>query len=344
MKLTRRQLNRIIAESLGTEPVMEIKGLPKILNFGKMRKDLFALKDDIDNQELLDKAQAHLDDLQLKVDGGERKFLKGRYREAVTLLQAFKAIMNPSSPPTPAEVEKVIEKVPDEKPDTQPVTPPDWNPDPDPKVGWEYQNRDCVWFTRKKGTEKEYKLGHASGKPLERGGKFLGSIVKLNKAYPDLVKGCDPLLKKPTPKPGKKESSWPENAMNLIKTTKIPGDYAGIPEWKNMFQGACSNYLDTNGLSLKQFYQGMEPRDRVFTGVFEWLALEERQGGTAGRETAEALIDEVNEMSKEVSGKTKGLNNHDPDYNPLAAGQKQKAVAESLSRGALYRRRYYGRY
>ena len=338
MKLTRRQLNRIITESLEMQQVSEIKGIPKILNFGKMRKDLFNLKKDIDNQELLDKAQAHLDALKLKVDAGEGKFAKGRYREAVTLLQAFEAVMNA---PTPEKIEKVINKVPD----TEPIKKPDpepkpWNPDPDPKVGWEYQNRDCIWYTRKKGTEKEYKLGHASGKPLEKGGKFLGSIVKLNKAYPDLVKDCDATVDPPKPKPGKKESSWPDNAMNLIKTTKIPGDYAGIPEWKNMFQGACSNYLDTNGLSLREFYQGMEPRDRVFTGVFEWLALEERQGGTVGRETAEALIDEVNEMSKEVSGKTKGLNNHDPDYNPLAANQAN----ESLSRGSLYRRRYYGRY
>ena len=103
MKLTRRQLNRIISESLSVEPVREIKGVPKILNFRKMRKDLFALKDDIDNQELLDKAQDHLDDLQTKVDAGEGKFAKGRYREAVTLLQAFKAVMNA---PTPEKIEK----------------------------------------------------------------------------------------------------------------------------------------------------------------------------------------------------------------------------------------------
>jgi len=335
MKLTRRQLNKIIAESLGTQAVSEIKGIPKILNYGKMRKDLFALKKDIDNQALLDKAQNHLDDLKLKVDAGEGKFAKGRYREAVTLLQAFEAIMNPSSPPTPAEVEKVIKKVPVKDPDPQPVKPPDWKPDPDPKVGWEYQNRDCVWFTRKKGTKKEYKLGHASGKPLEKGGKFLASIVKLNKAYPDLVRDCDATVNPPKPKPSKKGFSWPENAMNLIKTTKIPGEYAGIPEWKNSFQGACSNYLKTNGLSLRQFYQGMNPGIK-FTGVYEWLALEERQGGTTGRETAEALIDEVNEMSKEVSGKTKELNNHSPDLNPLSGDQ----MNESLSRGSLYRRRY----
>ncbi len=166
MKLTRRQLNRIITESLGSQAVSEIKGIPKILNYGKMRKDLFALKKDIDNQALLDKAQGHLEDLQTKVDAGEGKFAKGRYREAVTLLQAFKEIMNA---PTPEKIEKVIEKVPDEKPikkpDPQPVKPPDWKPDPDPKVGWEYQNRDCIWYTRKKKTTKEYKLGHASGKP-----------------------------------------------------------------------------------------------------------------------------------------------------------------------------------
>ena len=215
MKLTRRQLNRIILESLGVHPVSEVKGIPKMLNYRKMRKDLFALKKDIDNQTLLDKVSDHIDDLQTKVSAGESKFFKGRYQEAVTLLQAMKAVMDN---PTPAAATKAIEKVPDEQPAKQKQEPtPEpktkdedkWNPDPKPTSGWEYQNRDCIWYARKKGTTKEYTLGHASGKPAKRGGKFLKTIVKLNKAFEDSVKGCEPMTVVPKPKP-KPKPNQPE--------------------------------------------------------------------------------------------------------------------------------------
>lgn len=335
MKLTRRQLNKIIAESLGVQHVSEIKGVPKVLNFRKMRKDLFALQKDIDNQALLDKVSAHREALNDKVQAGEGAFAKGRYREAVTLLKSIDEILDA---PTPEKVKKVISKVPDTDPVVKPDPKPDpkpkdpdpkpWNPDPDPKVGWEYQNRECVWYARKKETTKEYKLGHASGKPVEEGGKFLKSIVKLNKAFPDLVKDCNPMIKPPKPKPSTKGKSWPDNAINLIKGTKLPADYPGTKEWKNAFVGACSSYVSTKGRSLTNFYAGMEPGTK-FTGIYEWIALDQRQGGN-GKDIAEALIDEVNEMAKEVSANITSLTT-----NPLN---------ESLSRGSLYRRRYWGRY
>ena len=337
MRLTRKQLDKLIRETL------DLNEAPKVLNFRKMRKDLFALKDDIDNQELLDKVQKHMEDLRDKVDAGEGKFLKGRYREAVTLLKSIEDIMKAPTPEKIKDVEKEIVDV--IKKDPKPSPEPDpWNPDPDPKSSWEYQLRDCVWYTRMKETTKEFKLGHASGKPVIRkknGGTFLTTIVLLNKTYPDLVKDCNPLLKPPKPKPGKKSLAWPENAANLIMTKKIPGenDMTGIPKWKKSFEGACRNYLSTDGKSLVDFYKGMNPGVK-FTGVFEWIALEQRQGGSQGKNVAAALIDEVNEMSKEVARKTKGLNNHDPSMNPLAGD----TINESLSRGSLYRRRYYGRY
>jgi hypothetical protein len=339
MKLTKRQLNKIIAESLG----IQSRVITEAVNFRKIRKDLFALKADIDNQALLDKVSDHADKLKAKVDAGDSKFFKGRYQEAVTLLASLEELLKAPTPEKIDDVteEPIIEDPPEPTPEPTEPEPTPWKPDPDPKVGWEYQVRECIWYTRKKKTTKEYKLGHASGKPLEKGGKFFNSIVSLNNAYPDLVKDCDPVKKKKKKKTTKEGLTWPDNAINLIKTAKIPGqeDLTGIPEWKNAFQGACSNYLSTNGLSLTQFYQGMNPGIK-FTGVFEWLALEETQGGRAGRDVAEALIDEVNDMSKEVSGKTKGLNNHSPDSNPLSGDN----LRESLSRGALYRRRYYGRY
>ena len=333
MRITRRQLNKIISESLG----IQNRVITESVNFRKIRKDLFALKDDIDNQDLLDKVTDHAEKLRTKVDSNkDPKFFKGRYQEAVTLLTSLEDLLKA---PTPEKVKKVIKTPIIDKPPT-PAPEPDpkpWNPDPDPKVNWEYQVRECVWFTRKKEATKEYKLGHASGKPLEKGGKFLNTIVKLNNAYSELVKDCDPMVKKPTPKPGKKAMVWPENAINLIKTTKMPGeqDLTGIPDWKESFQDACSFYIKTNGRSLAEFYQGMNPGIK-FTSVHEWLALEEFQNSRDGRDVAESLIDAVNEMSKEAASKLKGLNNHDSELNPLSGDQ----MNESLSRGSLYRNRY----
>ena len=89
MKLTKRQLNKIITESLG----IQSKVITEAVNFRKIRKDLFALKADIDNQALLDKVSDHADKLKAKVDAGETKFFKGRYREAVTLLASLEDLL-----------------------------------------------------------------------------------------------------------------------------------------------------------------------------------------------------------------------------------------------------------
>ena len=223
MKLTKRQLNKIIAESLG----IQSKVITEAVNFRKIRKDLFALEADIDNQALLDKVSDHAAELKAKVDAGETKFGKGRYREAVTLLKSLEELLKAPTPEKVKATKKVIapaieaEPEPTEPEPTEPEPTP-WNPDPDPKVGWEYQVRECIWYTRKKETTKEYKLGHASGKPLQKGGKFLESIVSLNNAYPDLVKDCDPVKKKPAPKPADKVSSIE------VKYVKIKGGESGV--------------------------------------------------------------------------------------------------------------------
>ena len=59
MKITKRQLNKIIKESLGIQN--KINEAPKILNFRKIRKDLFKLKADITNQALIDIIAQHRD-------------------------------------------------------------------------------------------------------------------------------------------------------------------------------------------------------------------------------------------------------------------------------------------
>ena len=341
MKLTKRQLNKIITESLG----IQSKVITEAVNFRKIRKDLFALKADIDNQALLDKVSDHADKLKAKVDAGETKFFKGRYQEAVTLLASLEDLLKAPTPEKIKDVteEPIIDEPPEPTPEPTEPEPTPWNPDPDPKVGWEYQVRECIWYTRKKETTKEYKLGHASGKPLEKGGKFFNSIVELNNAYPDLVKDCDPVKVKKKKKPVKEGLAWPDNAISLIKTTKIPGtgEYQddAIPKWKKVFQDSCSAYIRTNGSSLNDFYSGMEPGAQPNqVGVSNWLALEQAAGGRAGRDVAKVLIDKVNAMTGPV--KTTGMNNHSADLNPLGGD----TINESLSRGALYRRRYYGRY
>jgi len=331
MKITKGQLKRIIVESLGLR-----LNEARIINFRKVRKDLFDLKKDISNQDLLDKVQAHADELKAKVDQGEGKLGKGRYREAVTLLQSLEDILKA---PTPEKIDNVTTDLDDvEEPDPttpdpadpDPDDPDPWVPDPDPKVEWEYKVVNCEWIARKKGTEKEYNLGPTNGSGS--GGKYSKSIAKLNKAYPDLVKGCDVKVPpKPTP-PSKKGSQWPENAINLIETTKIKSDVPNtVKAWKRAFASACRSYESDNGLAMQQFMKGMNP-GQVFATHFEWLA--DGLVDPNGKATAEFLIDEVNDMSK--AAKLSGLNNHDQNSNPLS-GDK---INESLSRGSFYRRRY----
>ena len=351
MRITRRQLNKIIKESLGIQ-INELKSPKQVAQefkdkklTRKIGKNLKAWNGSTGQkrEELEKQLNDQKEELRTAYDAGAFDEMNLKQKAAAkALMSTLKTVLEDPKPQAitkaAAEVEKIIgggasTKKPE--PETPELKP--WNPDPDPKVNWEYQVRECVWFTRKKEATKEYKLGHASGKPLEKGGKFLNTIVKLNNAYSELVKDCDPMVKKPTPKPGKKAMVWPENAINLIKTTKMPGeqDFTGIPDWKKEFQDSCSFYIKTNGRSLAEFYQGMNPGIK-FTSVHEWLAQEEFQNSRDGRDVAESLIDAVNEMSKEAASKLKGLNNHDSELNPLSGDQ----MNESLSRGSLYRNRY----
>jgi hypothetical protein len=323
MKVTRGQLKRIIAENLGLS-----LNEARIINFRKVRKDLFDLKKDISNQALLDKVQDHADELKAKVDQGEGRFGKGRYREAVTLLQSLEDILKA---PTPEKIDnkiKDIQKIEEKDPDPADLDP--WVPDPKPESEWEYKVVNCEWIARKKGTEKEYNLGPTNGSGS--GGRFSDTIRILNKAYPDLVKGCDVKVPpKPTP-PSKKGSQWPENAINLIETTKIKSDVPNtVKAWKRAFVSACRSYESDNGLAMQQFMKGMNP-GQVFATHFEWLA--DRLVDPNGKAAAESLIDDVNEMSK--AAKLSGINNHDRNLNPLSGDQ----INEWLSRGSLYRQRY----
>ena len=61
---------------------------------------------------------------------------------------------------------------------------------------YEYQVRDCTWYTKNTATGKEFKLGPTK----TTSGKFGSTIYKLNTKFPDKVKGCE-LGPKPEPKP-----------------------------------------------------------------------------------------------------------------------------------------------
>jgi hypothetical protein len=417
MKLTKRQLNKIITESLG----IQSKVITEAVNFRKIRKDLFALKADIDNQALLDKVSDHADKLKAKVDAGETKFFKGRYQEAVTLLASLEDLLKAPTPEKIKDVteEPIIEDPPEPTPEptepepTEPEPTP-WNPDPDPKVDWEYQVRECIWYTRKKETTKEYKLGHASGKPLEKGGKFLNSIVKLNNAYPDLVKDCNPMVKKPTPKKpepkpkpsvteaktiedfsiaggkikndgGKASKYWSEltGAVKMYQTVSqdstILGKYKEATVGKqgsspmnasvsnNMPDGASyTNALEfykavkdhlTNGEGILKLLQislqifrtsGQKP----FQVVVEYAIIDTSPEGTniftQGRTSTMDFGSSAPERKQALSGLKAYFKLTDDDWlakEYFNGGFFGPAVqTESLSRGALYRRRYYGRY
>ena len=373
MKLTKKQLNKIIAESLG----IQSKVITEAVNFRKIRKDLFALETDIDNQTLLDKVSDHAAELKAKVDAGESKFGKGRYREAVTLLRSLEDLLKA---PTPEKVKATKEVIaPVIKADPDPTDPKPWNPDPDPKVDWEYQIRACVWFTRKKETTKEFKLGHASGKPVEKGGKFLNSIVSLNNAYPDLVNDCNPIKKKPTPKDPISGGNFKKLATLYSETKSLDFDEERVTSGGDRTLAEdLKQALFSLQAAEKMINQGKPPQASQYTaaldmlkGVFDYT--EKVKGGISSTDrlvqkymvfdsenkqqaadTVEYVFNELDGIAKEYS---KASNNSLANLGSnilstirgstykLQGGQGQAvAVTESLSRGALYRRRYYGRY
>ena len=233
MKLTRRQLNQIIAESLNLNEA-------KILNFRKIRKDLEALEEDPDNETLLNKISAHRDELKAKVDAGETKFFKGRYREAKTLLTSLNnTLKNPKE-----EVEKAIQNVIKVEEPTKPKSPTkpkdDWVKDPTGDESYVFKIDNCVWLATNTKSGKQFTLGKADGS----GKKYLKTIAKLNNTYPDLVKDCNPIKvvpKKPTtPKPGTPKVDSPKISIN-----RTDYFYPGAPPVK----GANAQFFDF----LKQF-------------------------------------------------------------------------------------------
>ena len=394
MKITKRQLNKIITESLG----IQNKVISEAVNFRKIRKDLFALKSDPDNQELLDKITNHAAKLKAKVKAGESKFFKGRYQEAVTLLASLEELLKA---PTPEKIkekikavteEPIIENPPEPAPDPKPTEPTPWNPDPDPKSDWEYQVRECIWYTRKKETTKEYKLGHASGKPLEKGGKFFNSIVALNKAYPDLVKDCNPVVKKPTPKKPDPKDPDPKPGINTEMSKKFFrtfGDYNDLrmeiikrlninPEKilaVTSLETAVQLVVPPSAANkIKAFFQSEETKNKLSTmanknaydvsneivtqvlnprkinvlatavnDMYISFCVQVGDKLAVGYLSETDLGDEINAKGQVAS---KGFTQ--PTFPATISKdlfkQSKDVQSESLSRGALYRRRYYGRY
>ena len=373
MKLTKRQLNKIITESLG----IQSKVITEAVNFRKIRKDLFALKADIDNQALLDKVSDHADKLKAKVDAGETKFFKGRYQEAVTLLASLEELLKAPTPEKIDDVteEPIIEDPPEPTP--EPTDPKPWNPDPDPKVGWEYQVRECIWYTRKKETTKEYKLGHASGKPLEKGGKFLNSIVSLNNAYPDLVKDCNPIKKKPKPAPKPKSGDKFNKLAVLYSDTKsLDFNEEGVIDGDRTLADDFKQALFSLQAAEKMINDGKSPRASAYTaaldtlkGIFDYaqkikdgtynpsyqeymVFTQDAESRAFALQSVDAVFRELDSIARDYS-KAKNTSLANLGANILSTvrgstyklgGQSAEVVTESLSRGALYRRRYYGRY
>jgi len=203
MKITRKQLRKIIAESLMIEARVNLRSIGKKLE--KWNGSVGQKRDNLEKDLL-----ASLDDLATAYDAGEfDKNLKRK--EAAKELKSTleKLFQNPN--PLPPEREKkealkavkAVEEAPEEADSTSTTTSSassqdknKWNPDPNPNSGWEYQLRDCFWYARPKGKTKEYKLGKADGTELMKA-SFIDSIVRLNKKYKDLVTDCDPIFEKP---------------------------------------------------------------------------------------------------------------------------------------------------
>jgi hypothetical protein len=126
-----------------------------------------------------------------------------------------------------------------------------------------------------------------------------------------------------TPKKKKKKGSerlaagkWPDNAISLIKSTKLKAEGVEdqVKAWKNAFIGACYSHVKSNGMSTKRFMNGMKP-GTVFATHYEWLG--DTMGNSEGKAAAARLIDKVGQMAAETSSEMKGLNNYNGYPNPL---------------------------
>jgi|TARA_R110000851_G_scaffold86633_1_gene188134 hypothetical protein len=385
MKITKRQLNKIIKESLGIQN--KINEAPKILNFRKIRKDLFKLKADITNQALIDIIAQHRDDLELKVEDGESKFMKGRYREAVTLLASLDAILNA---PTPEKVKKAIDDIDvQEQNDDDPQENDPWNPDPDPKSEWEYQLRDCIWYARKKDeTGQGLKLGLSK----VTSGKYKASIAILDKAFPKLITACKVQVKPktiPEPKPVNPKTVKagpltelynfieeelyrdPSIAKKMQNFQDDLRDAAGLDPSAKLLE-ALGYYKDAeNAKNAKNVATGRSILLNILDADIrnsnqlnlEYVVLTNiADGGDYGVEDFVALFDMAiadlafilddyyssDEGSWEKNIASSGFSNRFKNEN--LQSKIMKVVQESanqettLSRGSLYRRRYYGRY
>ena len=273
MKITRRQLKQIISESLGVQVLQEV-------NFKRIRRDLFKLQDDIDNQQLLDKVFKHAEDLKTKVDAGETGFLKGRYREAVTLLNDLEAVLNA---PTPAAVKKAVKSVdnlPKDKPETKPENKDDkdkWNPDPDKKGIWEYQLRDCTWYARMvKKPEKEFKLG----KSKQTWGKYKDSIKILDKAFPNLIKDCG-VPNKPKPKPGDKEGGGGGPLTDLYNEIRGELRSSGVGGKFKRFESEINS-------------DGRNPASDLLSGLKGYSRMEKEKTGKGASDARNRILSILN--------------------------------------------------
>tara|TARA_R110002153_G_scaffold16136_3_gene57090 strand:- start:8560 stop:9726 length:1167 start_codon:yes stop_codon:yes gene_type:complete len=198
MRISKRQLRKIIKESLSLQNEERRKGIPKALNFRRIRIDLDKFKKDLCNEELYNIIRQHEEDLKDKVEGGESKLMKGRFREAESLLEVLTNWLKKADDKCNTELEKgdVTKKATKKKKPPE-VDPDPWKPDPDEDSEWEYQLRNCIWYARKKDTKgKGVKLGPAKSTY----GKYRKAIAILDKEYSGEIESC----KAPT-KPKKKD-------------------------------------------------------------------------------------------------------------------------------------------
>ena len=219
MRITKRQLNKIIKESLGIQ-INELKSPKQVAQefkdkklTRKIGKNLNALKVSTGQrrEELEKQLNDQKDELRTAYDAGA--FDEMNFKQKAAAKELLSTLETVLEDPKPQAITKAVEQVKDiiqlkVKPQDPKPDKDKWNPDPNPESNWEYLARECIWYARKKGTTKEYKLGHASGTPAMKSGKFINTLIKLNKSFPGLVKNCKPIIVKP--KKSKKPKAEPD--------------------------------------------------------------------------------------------------------------------------------------
>jgi hypothetical protein len=351
MKISKKDLRRIILENLSEEKLL------KEANLRKIRKSFIDSKKNPGNSELLDTLAKYSEDMRVAKDARTGPFRKGennsRYDEANVLLTRIEDYLGgkEETEAPPISDETGVAVVPEVPAPQAGGDNKEWKKYTD-KGNWEYKIQgdtpNQIWVTKKVGQEKEYRLD----KP-----KFRNTVLKLDgtkdpdvakkaglsKRTSESIKNCPALKVVPKPKP-KPKAKAPEKKKPEAKKSIPEGTFFNFNAVKYRYGKVSGQkkYWKSKGYNI-DFLTASENNDMyslvaasgpglsIFTESGFNVNTTNKNGAVApGSATTPAFkkfYESVLEKNKQV-----------------AEPEEVQQQSESLSHGSLIRKRYWGRY